>query len=51
VQAAAHEAHTPVTRVGVITEGRDLLFLDEQGKPIDTPFKAYDHFGSYDDEP
>jgi hypothetical protein len=21
---------------------------DEAGKPMDMPFKAYDHFGSYD---
>jgi thiamine-monophosphate kinase len=51
VQAAAEAARTPVTRVGVITEGRDLVIEDEAGAPMDTPFKAYDHFGSYDSTP
>ena len=51
VQAAGAEAHTPVTRVGAITEGRDLVVRDEVGLPIDMPFKAYDHFGSYDATP
>jgi thiamine-monophosphate kinase len=48
VEAAAGDARTPVTRVGAITEGRDLIVHDEAGKPMDTPFKAYDHFGSYE---
>jgi thiamine-monophosphate kinase len=51
VEAAAVDARTPVTRVGVITEGRDLVFHDEAGQPMDMPFKAYDHFGSYDPAP
>jgi thiamine-monophosphate kinase len=51
VQAAADQARTPVTRVGAITEGRDLAIVDEAGMPMDTPFKAYDHFGSYDPTP
>ena len=51
VEAAAKAVRTPVTRVGAITEGRDLTIHDEGGKPIDTPFKAYDHFGSYDPTP
>lgn len=51
VQAAAAGARTSVTRVGAITEDRDLIFRDRAGKPMDMPFKAYDHFGSYDLEP
>jgi thiamine-monophosphate kinase len=51
VLAAAETARTPVTRVGVITEGRDLLVDDEVGARMDMPFKAYDHFGSYDSTP
>jgi len=51
VQDAAERTRTPVTRVGVITEGRDLALHDETGKPMDTPFKAYDHFGTYDSTP
>lgn len=51
VEAAANTARTSVTRVGAITDGRDLIIEDESGKPIDTPFKAYDHFGSYDPTP
>jgi len=48
VAIAAAAARTSVTRVGAITEGRDLVLQDEAGKPMDTPFKAYDHFGSYE---
>jgi thiamine-monophosphate kinase len=51
IEAAARAARTPVTRVGAITEGRDLTIHDEAGKPMDMPFKAYDHFGSYDPTP
>jgi thiamine-monophosphate kinase len=51
VESAAREARTPVTRVGVITEGRDLIVLDEADRPMDMPFKAYDHFGSYEPAP
>lgn len=51
VEAAANAARTSATRVGAITDGRDLIIEDEAGKPIDTPFKAYDHFGSYDPTP
>jgi thiamine-monophosphate kinase len=51
VEAAASAARTSVTRVGAITDGRDLIVEDEAGKSIDTPFKAYDHFGSYDPTP
>jgi thiamine-monophosphate kinase len=45
VEAAAAQTHTPVTRVGAITEGRDLAIHDEDGDRMDMPFKAYDHFG------
>jgi thiamine-monophosphate kinase len=51
VERAALEARTPVTRVGAITDGRDLLVVDRDGRPMDMPFKAYDHFGSYDPSP
>jgi thiamine-monophosphate kinase len=51
VEAAAERTRTPVTRVGAITGGRDLAVLDENGNPMDTPFKAYDHFGTYDSTP
>ncbi len=45
VQAAGTAAGVPVTRIGAITDGRDLVVLDGRGLPMDTPFKAYDHFG------
>jgi len=48
IEAAGRAARTSVTRVGAITDGRDLIVRDEAGRPMDTPFKAYDHFGSYD---
>jgi thiamine-monophosphate kinase len=51
VQDAGERTRTPVTRVGVITEGRDLALHDDKGKPMDTPLKAYDHFGTYDSTP
>jgi thiamine-monophosphate kinase len=51
IESAAHNARTLVTRVGVITEGRDLSVCDEADKPVDMPFKAYDHFGSHDPKP
>jgi thiamine-monophosphate kinase len=51
IESAAHNVRTLVTRVGVITEGRDLSVCDEADKPMDMPFKAYDHFGSYDPKP
>ncbi|MCX7901142.1 MAG: thiamine-phosphate kinase [Burkholderiaceae bacterium] len=44
VLGAADRAGTPVTRIGAITEGRDLQVLDARGEPMDTPFQAYDHF-------
>jgi thiamine-monophosphate kinase len=47
VEAAADAARTPVTRVGAITDGRDLIIQNEAGNPVDMPFKPYDHFGSY----
>jgi thiamine-monophosphate kinase len=48
VEAAAERARTLVTRVGAITDGRDLVVLDGAGEPMDMPFKAYDHFGSHE---
>jgi thiamine-monophosphate kinase len=51
VEAAGQRARTLVTRVGAITDGRDLVILDEAGEPMDMPFKAYDHFGSHEPKP
>ncbi len=48
VEAAARGARTSATRVGAITDRRDLILLDGTGKPMDMPFKAYDHFGSHE---
>jgi thiamine-monophosphate kinase len=42
---------TPVARVGAITDGRDLIVRDEGGQRMDTPFKAYDHFGCHERQP
>jgi len=47
VRAAARRSETAVTRIGAIAEGRDLVVVDEGAKRMDTPFKAYDHFGAY----
>lgn len=46
VRAAGKRSRTAVTRIGAIAGGRDLEVLDAGGKRMDTPFKAYDHFGS-----
>lgn len=45
VLEAGKRTQTPLARVGAITDGRDLIVRDEGGQPMDTPFKAYDHFG------
>jgi thiamine-monophosphate kinase len=51
VLAAARRTGTPVARIGTIADGRDLSVLDEGGRPIDIPFRAYDHFGPYGPDP
>ncbi len=41
---AAAAGHVPVTRIGTVTATADLAVLDEQGAPVDTGIRAYDHF-------
>ena len=44
VHAAAWETHTPVTRIGRITQELGLVVLDPQGQPIAKRFASFDHF-------
>jgi len=44
VHAAAWETHTPVTRIGRITQESGLVVLDPQGQPIAKRFASVDHF-------
>jgi thiamine-monophosphate kinase len=44
VHAAAWESHTPVTRIGRITQEQGLVVLDPQGQPIAKRFASFDHF-------
>lgn len=45
VHAAAWESHTPVTRIGRITQAQGLVVLDPQGQPMAKRFASFDHFG------
>jgi thiamine-monophosphate kinase len=45
VHAAAWETHTPVTRIGRITQAQGLVVLDPQGQPMAKRFASFDHFG------
>jgi thiamine-monophosphate kinase len=44
VHASAWETHTPVTRIGRITQAQGLVVLDPQGQPIAKRFASFDHF-------
>lgn len=44
VHAAAWETHTPVTRIGRITQAQGLVVLDPQGQPLTRRFASFDHF-------
>lgn len=44
VHAAAWETHTPVTRIGRITQAQGLVVLDPQGQPMAKRFASFDHF-------
>lgn len=44
VQAAALEAHTPVTCIGSIDSAPGLRLLDAAGQPVHGNFASFDHF-------
>jgi thiamine-monophosphate kinase len=44
VQAAAREAHTPITRIGRIEADPGLRLVDSQGRPIQRRYGSFDHF-------
>ena len=44
VRAAAHQAHTPVTRIGRIEAAPGLRLLDGQGNVMPDRFASFDHF-------
>ncbi len=44
VHAAAWESHTPITRIGRITQAQGLVVLDPQGQPMAKRFASFDHF-------
>ena len=44
VQLAAHQAATPVTRIGRINAEPGLRLVDAQGVPVTGDFSSFDHF-------
>ncbi len=44
VQAAAHQAQTPVTRIGRIDAEPGLRLLDAAGAPMERRYASFDHF-------
>jgi thiamine-monophosphate kinase len=46
VRAAAASAGVVVTRIGTIDTAAGLRLVDAQGRPVDAPFAAFDHFKS-----
>jgi thiamine-monophosphate kinase len=44
VQAAAREAHTPITRIGRIEADPGLRLVDSQGRHIQQRYGSFDHF-------
>ncbi|WP_431094434.1 thiamine-phosphate kinase [Polaromonas aquatica] len=44
VQAAARQAHTAVSRIGVIEAAPGLRLLDAAGKPLERRYVSFDHF-------
>jgi thiamine-monophosphate kinase len=44
VQAAARQAHTPVTRIGCIEPEAGLRLIDGQGHALPRSFASFDHF-------
>jgi thiamine-monophosphate kinase len=44
VQAAAHEAQTPVTRIGQIESGAGFRLVDQSGNAVQNQQKSFDHF-------
>ncbi len=44
VLAAATQAHTPVTRIGVIESTTGLRLVDAGGTPVNHPTRSFDHF-------
>lgn len=44
VQAAALEARTPVSRIGVIEDAPGLRLVDAAGQPVSGNFASFDHF-------
>lgn len=45
VIAASHKSNTPVTRIGRVTEGCDLLITDTDGQVVVLDSLGFDHFG------
>jgi thiamine-monophosphate kinase len=44
VLQAAKLAQTPVTRIGTVTIGPQLVLLDAQGQPVALSSRSFDHF-------
>jgi thiamine-monophosphate kinase len=44
VQAAAQQAHTPVSRIGQIEAAPGLRFIDAAGAPLERLYASFDHF-------
>ena len=46
VQAAADALSLPLTRIGGIVDGSELIVLDESGARLEPTFTAFDHFAA-----
>lgn len=46
IEMAAQVTKTPVTRIGVVTKGKDMKLLADDARPIDAPHRGFDHFKS-----
>ena len=44
VQAAARQAHTPVSRIGQVETAPGLRFIDAAGAPLERRYASFDHF-------
>ena len=44
IASLSRELALPLTRLGTITPGQELVILDVDGKPLPTVPRAFDHF-------
>ena len=44
MQAALAELNCPLTVIGEVTEGKDIIYCDKTGAPVECDFEGYQHF-------